>query len=113
MALVPGLSFVIAFFFLRGALYSVSMPLRQQLGMEFIVARERATTAGLTHMAFDLGGGAGALLIGFLVTGADFVPAFGTAAVILIIPAVLYYVFFLKMEQARAAVPTPGMVRTS
>ena len=56
------------------------MPLRTQLSMMFVVSRERATTAGMTHMAFDLGGSAGALLGGTMIVGGEFLGAFGVEA---------------------------------
>ncbi|MBI4283500.1 MAG: MFS transporter, partial [Chloroflexi bacterium] len=103
MATIPGLPLVAGFYILRGALYGVSMPLRQQLSMEFIVSRERATTAGLTHMVFDLGGSFGAGLAGMLIVGANFMPAFVVAAVLFLIPAVLYYLFFSGLERRQMA----------
>lgn len=107
MAITPTLGMVWAFFVLRGSIYSISMPLRQQLAMEFITSRERGTTNGLVHMVFDLGGGLGALSIGLFVVNANFMPAFTAAAAIFIVPAALYYVFFDTMEERRrVAVPT-------
>jgi MFS family permease len=114
--MVPGLPFVIAFFFLRDAFYSISMPIRNQLSMELTIAKERGTTAGMTHMSFDLGGAFGAGLAGVLIgvsaaeatEGVDisqFVPAFVVAAIFVLAAAVLYYVFFQSWEtrQRRAA----------
>ncbi|MBI3979126.1 MAG: MFS transporter [Chloroflexi bacterium] len=102
MAAVPGLSLAATLFIFRGALYGISMPLRNQLSMEFIVSRERATTAGLTHMVFDLGGSFGAGFAGLLMVGGNFLPSFATASAIFLVPAVLYYVFFMPMEQKQA-----------
>lgn len=68
MALVPSLTAVTMFFLLRSAIYSVAMPLREQLGMELVGSQERGTTAGFTHTAFDLGGGLGAGMAGLLIT---------------------------------------------
>lgn len=103
MATVPGLPMVAGFYVLRGALYGISMPLRQQLSMEFIVSRERATTAGLTHMVFDLGGSFGAGLAGLLIVGANFTAAFIVASILFLIPAVLYYLFFAGLERKQLA----------
>ncbi|MBI2848913.1 MAG: MFS transporter [Chloroflexi bacterium] len=103
MAVIPGVPLVTFFFVMRGALYSISMPLRNQLSMEFIISKERATTAGLVHMAFDLGGAVGAGMLGLLVIEGNFVPAFTTASFLLLIPAALYYVFFRGMEERRKA----------
>lgn len=69
--------------------------------MEFTVSRERATTAGLTHMVFDLGGALGAGLAGMLIVGGDFLPAFSVASILFLIPAVLYYLFFVGLERQR------------
>ncbi|HET8644945.1 MAG TPA: MFS transporter, partial [Vicinamibacteria bacterium] len=103
MAAAPSLSVVTVFFLVRGATYSIGQPLRNQLSMEFITAKERGTTAGFTHTAFDLGGGVGAGLAGFLIAGGGFVPAFALAAILILIPAVCYYVFFAGLEGRRRA----------
>lgn len=103
MVVSTNLPLVASLFVLRGAVYAISMPLRNQLSMMFVVSRERATTAGLTHMAFDLGGAVGAGVVGVLIVGGEFLGAFSVAAGLIIVPAVLYYVFFAKMEEARRA----------
>lgn len=106
VALGP-LPLVTAVYLLRAAVYAVSMPLRNQLSMELVTARERATTAGLNHMAFDLGGSAGAGMAGVLLVGGGFAPAFAAAGLVFLVPAALYYVFFGRYETqpAPAAVP--------
>jgi predicted MFS family arabinose efflux permease len=101
MAMVPSLSVVTFLFLARSAVYSLAMPLREQLNMEFVTARERGTAAGFTHMAFDLGGGGGAILAGLLIVDNGFVPTFTVAAVLILIPAILYYRFFGPMEAVR------------
>lgn len=98
LAMVPSLSLVTTIFLVRGALYSIGQPLRTQLSMEFITSKERGTTAGFVHTAFDLGGGVGAGVAGLLITGGGFLIAFVAAAVIIAVPAFLYYVFFDGME---------------
>ncbi len=98
MAVVPSLSAVTVFFLLRGALYSIAQPLRTQLSMELVTARERGTTAGFTHTAFDLGGGVGAGMAGLLITAGGFTTAFSMAAALILVPAVLYYVFFAQVD---------------
>ncbi|MBI2761999.1 MAG: MFS transporter [Chloroflexi bacterium] len=103
MAMVPSLSVVTFLFLARGAVYSLAMPLREQLTMEFVTARERGTAAGFTHTAFDMGGGGGAILAGLLIVDNGFVPTFTVAAVLILIPAVLYYRFFGPMEAGRRA----------
>jgi MFS family permease len=98
MAAVPSLFAVTTIFLVRGALYSIAGPLRNQLAMEFIDPRERGTTAGLTHTTFDLGGALGAGMAGLLVLDGDFTFAFTAAAVLILVPSVLYYVYFDAME---------------
>ncbi|MBI4199486.1 MAG: MFS transporter [Chloroflexi bacterium] len=99
MALVPSLTAVTVFYVVRGAFYALGQPLRNQLSMEFVVAKERGTTAGFTHTAFDLGGGVGAGVAGLLITASgDFVPTFTVAATLIAVPAVLYFLFFDRME---------------
>ncbi|MBI4236261.1 MAG: MFS transporter [Chloroflexi bacterium] len=98
MALVPSLSVVTVFFLVRGTFYSMAQPLRNQLGMEMVTGKERGTTAGFTHAAFDLGGGAGAGMAGVLLAGGGFTTAFTAAAALILVPAILYYVFFAGIE---------------
>ena len=98
MAVVPSFSTVAMIFLMRSAVYGIAMPLREQLNMEFITARERGTTAGFTHTAFDLGGGLGAGVAALLITNGEFLPAFSAASALIIVPAVLYYRFFSGME---------------
>lgn len=98
MALVPSLEVVTTLFLVRGALSGIGAPLRNQLQMEFVSSKERGTTAGFTHMAFDLGGGVGAGMAGIIILDAGFVPVFSVAALLTLVPAYLYYVFFHRME---------------
>ncbi|MBI4298520.1 MAG: MFS transporter, partial [Chloroflexi bacterium] len=98
MAWVPSLSAVTMFFMLRGAAYGVAQPLRNQLAMDMVTSRERGTTAGFTHTFFDLGGGAGAGVAGMLIASGGFVSAFTAAAALILVPAILYYVFFARVE---------------
>lgn len=100
MAVAPSLGLVTTLFLVRGALSSVGMPLRNQLQMEFISPKERGTAAGFAHTAFDIGGGLGAGLAGLLVVDGVFAQAFTVAAVLILVPSVLYYVFFDRMERA-------------
>ena len=76
--------------------------------MELVTTRERGTTAGFTHTAFDLGGGVGAGMAGLLVVSGGFATAFTTAAALILVPAILYYVFFghVDSEVARRAPAT-------
>ncbi len=116
---VAGLPLVVAFFLLRDAFYSLSMPIRNQISMELTVAKERGTTAGMTHMAFDLGGAFGAGIAGILigveaanvdigVDVAEFLPAFVVAAALVVIAAAMYHVFFQGWEsRLRRAPATP------
>lgn len=108
MAVVPGLPLVAAFSVLRTASYGISMPLRNQLSMELIESRERATTAGLVHMVFDFGGAFGAIFGGTLMIGGNYLPAFAVAATFFFVPALLYYTFFIRLEQRQMALGTAG-----
>ncbi|GEM_PF-171878 len=102
IALVPSYTIVTSLFLIRGAMYSIAGPLRNQLSMELVTAKERGTTAGFSHAAFDLGGSVGAGVAGVLIVGGGFATAFTAAAVLILIPAVLYFTFFEKREsQAR------------
>ncbi|MBI4340176.1 MAG: MFS transporter [Chloroflexi bacterium] len=112
MALVPSLSAVTVVFLMRGAMYSMAQPLRNQLGMELVTSRERGTTAGFTHAFFDLGGSVGAGMAGILIVGGGFSTAFTAASLLILVPAVLYYVFFREWEgqfREAGAVGVPAM----
>ncbi|MBI4338451.1 MAG: MFS transporter [Chloroflexi bacterium] len=114
MAAVPAFSAVTVLFVVRGALYSLALPLRNQLSMELVTSRERGTTAGFTHTAFDLGGGLGAGAAGLLISTGGFLPAFVMAGVLILVPAVLYYLFFARMEaQASGRLGTVTTAATS
>lgn len=112
MAMVPSLSVVTVFFLVRGAMYSIAAPMRNQLSMELVSGRERGTTAGFTHAAFDLGGAGGAGMAGVLMAGGGFATAFTVAAGLIAVPAVLYYVFFARADataRSRAPAGAPAM----
>ena len=98
MTAAPSLAAVTTIFLVRGAIYSIGMPLRNQLTMEFIDPKERGTTAGFTHTAFDIGGGLGAGIAGVLILDSGFGYAFTAAALLILVPAVFYYVFFDPLE---------------
>lgn len=104
LAVVSGLNALAAVFLVRGAFYSIGLPLRNQLTMELVAPEERGTATGFTHTAFDLGGGLGAGMAGLLVTDGNFSAAFVMAAFLIAVPAYLYYAFFGRLE-ARAQDP--------
>ena len=125
---LPGLPLVVAFFIIRDAFYSISNPFRNQLAMETTIAQERGTTAGFTHMTFDLGGAVGVLMAGALIgvsaaevgQGVDvarFVPSFIVAGLLVLAAGGLYYFFFRNWDgrpqqeaepAVEAALPAPG-----
>ncbi|MBI2886777.1 MAG: MFS transporter [Chloroflexi bacterium] len=106
LAVVPSMQLITVIFLARGAIYSIAQPLRTQLSMEFITSRERGTAAGFTHAAFDMGGGVGAGVAGFLIGDTGFLINFTAAAVLIAVPAYLYYAFFAPLEaRARAQAP--------
>lgn len=112
MAVVPSLSAVTAIFLVRNALASIGQPFRNQLTMEFISARERGTTAGFTHTAFDLGGGVGAGIAGLLIVDNGFGLLFLVAALLTLVPGFLYYWFFDRIEaESRRQTPAPMPAR--
>ena len=116
---LPGLPMVVAFFIIHDAFYSISNPIRNQLAMETTLARERGTTAGLTHMTFDVGGAFGAGMAGALigvgaaevsqgVEVARFVPAFAVAGLLVLAAAGLYYFFFRSWDGRPQPVVEPA-----
>ncbi|MBI4297509.1 MAG: MFS transporter [Chloroflexi bacterium] len=113
IVLIPALAPVAIFYIARMGIYSVSMPLRQQLAMELVVTRERGTANGLVHMAFDVPVAPAAFLAGVIMATGNYLTAFSLAGAILVIPAFLYYSFFAKLEQKKfvPALASGGLVR--
>jgi MFS family permease len=99
LSVFSDISVVMLVFVMRAGVASASMPLSTQLSMAYVVSRERATTAGMTHMAFDLGGAMGAVTAGALIGDGEFMAAFTVAAGVLVVPAVFYYRFFREFEE--------------
>ena len=60
-----------------------------------------ARPLGARVALFTAGGVLGAG--GTMIVGGEFLGAFGVAAALLAVPALLYYVFFAKMEEASQA----------
>lgn len=106
MVFIPTLSLVAIFYIARGGIYSVSMPLRQQLAMELVVTRERGTANGLIHACFDIPIAPVAVLAGIFLAAGNYVAAFSLASALFAVPAFLYYIFFIRLEQDRLA-PAP------
>ena len=105
MVLTNNLYLVGFFFLMRGAFYSISMPIRNQVAMELVTDKERATTAGFSHMWFDLGGSFPALIAGGLMAGGNYIAPFSMAAGASVAGAVLFYIFFFRIEERLGAVP--------
>lgn len=103
MVFIPVLSMVAFFYMARISIWSLSLPLRQQLAMELVVTRERGTANGIVHMCFDIPAFPASVLAGFLLASNNYIAAFSLSAAIFAIPAFLYYYFFFKMEQERLA----------
>ena len=105
MVLTTNLYMVGLLYLMRGAFYSVSMPIRNQVAMELVEDKERATTAGFSHMWFDLAGSFTALIAGALMVGGNFLTPFTMAAGSSVLGAVLFYIFFSKTDRVLEAVP--------
>ncbi|MDP6501219.1 MAG: MFS transporter [Dehalococcoidales bacterium] len=69
MVLASNLYLIGFLFLMRGSFYSISMPIRNQVAMDLVTDRERATTAGFSHMWFDLAGSFTAIIAGALMVG--------------------------------------------
>ncbi|MBM2832076.1 MAG: putative permease (major facilitator superfamily) [Dehalococcoidia bacterium] len=105
MAFIPSLPLVVLFFLLQRAFWGISMPLRNQLAMELVVTRERGTTNGLIHAAFDILGSPAAALAGLIMATGNFALAFSIAAVFMAVPGLMYYYFFAKIEDQQRLRP--------
>jgi predicted MFS family arabinose efflux permease len=112
MTAVPGITLVTFFFLIRGSIYGFSLPLGNQISMELVVSKERGTTAGATHAAFDLGGGVGALTAGGMVAASGFAAAFAVASALFLVPALLYYTYFGYLDRGTVTVAEPQPVLT-
>lgn len=101
---LSGNLYLVGFFYLmRGAFYSISMPIRNQVAMELVTTKERATTNGFTHMWFDLGGTFPAVIAGVLMAAGNFVAPFSMAAGSSALGAILFFIFFIKKEESLKA----------
>ena len=112
MTAVPGATLVTLFFLIRGSIYGFSLPLGNQISMELVVSKERGTTAGATHAAFDLGGGVGALTAGGIVAASGFAAAFAVASALILVPAMLYYIYFGYLDRQTQPIAEPQPILT-
>ncbi len=101
MAFTPYLPAVVAFFIIQRVFWSASMPLRNQLAMELVVTRERGTANGLIHGVLDTVSSPAAVLAGIILAGGNFHLTFTIAALVIVIPGIMYYYFFAKIEDRR------------
>lgn len=105
MAFTSSLPLVVLFFLLQRAFWGISMPLRNQLAMELVVTKERATTNGLIHAMFDILGSPAAALAGLIMATGNFALSFSIAAVFMAVPGLMYYYFFAKIEDQQRLRP--------
>jgi MFS family permease len=109
IALASSLWVAALFVVFRQAFARMASPITSMFAMEIVKASERATTAGVTHAAFDLPSGVAVGLAGiWFAAGLVWLPFF-TAGVLYVVSAVLYGVIFLRKERLAglAAAPRP------
>lgn len=101
IALVPGLFLAGGAFVLANGLRVMGMPILSAFSMESVGKGERASTVGLTHMAFDILNTPSTYIAGAWLAGAYYSRPFAIAAGVL----VLWTLLLLKFFSARVPAP--------
>lgn len=94
LAFSPNIFVATLLFILRGALATMAMPVSSAFSMEVVDDNERATTAGFTHMAFDVFYGAMIFVGGLLLSFGSFWTTFIVASILYVSHALIFWIFF-------------------
>ncbi len=94
MAFAPTLFLAGLFLVLRGAFSSTAFPITGSFSMEVMDRNERATTAGMTHAAFDLPFGGMVFLAGFILDAGLYSFTFLVGAGLVVLHALLWLRWF-------------------
>jgi MFS family permease len=105
IALAPTLWVAALFVLVRQGLARMASPIGSMFAMEMVAPSERATTAGVTHAAFDLPSGMAVGIAGVWFAAGWVSLPFLVAAALYVVAALLYGVVFLPRERAMRAPP--------
>jgi MFS family permease len=94
LAFAPTLFLAGLFLVLRGASSSLAFPVVGSFSMEVMDRNERATTAGMTHAAFDLSYGGMVFLAGFILNAGLYSLTFLVGAGLVVLHALLWFRWF-------------------
>ncbi len=108
LAWAPGLAAAGVFFFFANGLRVMGLPILSAFSMERVQRRERATTIGMTHLAFDILSTPGTYLAGAWIAGANYGWPFGLAAGVVAVWALLFLRFFDRHSVAPSPAPVTG-----
>jgi predicted MFS family arabinose efflux permease len=78
--------------------------------MELAPDEQRATVSSLTSMSWYLCMSLSAYLSGIMMAGSNYVLPFMVTCATYICAALLYYLFFYRVEKETAQAPLPGIV---
>lgn len=105
MALSPFLGIGVAAYLFRGFFAMMARPIHQTFSMETVQKRERATTVGAMHMAFDVLLAPSSIWAGIMLAGGNYAMPYFIASAAIFTSASMYLLFFNKVEKERLAKP--------
>lgn len=108
LAWAPGLVVAGVLYFFANGLRVMGLPILSAFSMEQVQRRERATTIGLTHLAFDILNTPSTYLAGAWIAGANYGWPFSLAAGVVAVWALLFLRFFDRQSAARSPAPVTG-----
>lgn len=100
VALAPGLAVAGALYFFANGLGVMGMPILSAFSMESVQRRERASTIGLTHLAFDMLNTPSTYLAGACIARAQYGWTFGLASAVIVAWALVFLRFFGRRQAA-------------
>lgn len=106
--------YVAAFaYIMRMTLMNMANPAINSFNMELAPDEQRATVSSLTSMSWYLCMSLSAYLSGIMMAGSNYVLPFMVTCATYICAALLYYLFFYRVEKETAQAPLPGIVVTA
>lgn len=113
MAFVPHFFLVVLFFVLMEGIRTMSFPVIATFRMEAVLEQERASTTGLTHLAFDIFVAPAELLAGVMMVKGLFWQPYTLAASLAVAIAIIFRIFFRRLEpKVEARYKGLGRVKT-
>ena len=100
MAVAASLPAAVGAFWLRNVMLQMMSPLIDAFGMSAVVPARRSLQAATTSALWHAGYGLTSLAAGIMIVASGFAPAFGAAAVICIVNALLFWLYFRSWRPA-------------